>query len=143
MGIFVLSFILTLYSWNAMASGIPDTLVSKQAPEDFFQLTARQIVLKAKLDHSETQKDSLLGALTELHMRGSEDNDLFSKSEEFGSWPRQKEWGKTNEKDPDLEKTKALMVARIDSLKNAIQSLQKQMEDNKALMQSQLKGGKP
>ncbi len=138
-----------------MASGIPDSLNAKSdgkarpsfdtssPPEDIFQLTALETVLKAKLEHSETKKDSLMGILTELHMRNTDNEELFEKGTGFGAEPREKAWNKNREKDPDLEKTKALVVGQIDSLKIEIQSIKRRMEANNTLIQLQLKGGKP
>ncbi|MFH0920665.1 MAG: hypothetical protein V1913_09905 [Fibrobacterota bacterium] len=110
-------------------------------PQDLFQLQALHVVLKARLQKCEAQQDSLMGFLTELHFK--REGAFPENRGSFGADPRENMREAPWMRNPDIEKQKTVTVQRIDSLKTEIKSLTRQMEANKALIQSQLKGGQP
>ena len=113
-------------------------------PSDLFQLQALEVVLQARMKKCETQRDSLMGLLTELHFRREGDNAFpEARNGRLGVDPRDNVREAPAGKNPDTEKLKARTVQRIDSLKIEIKSLKRQMESNRVLIQSQLKGGQP
>lgn len=109
---------------------------------DIFEIEAEQSVLSDKLVQNEVKRDSLMRSLTELHLMRS-GSDFPDEPGSFGKDPREKSWKGDVPHDSELEKTKALLITRIDSLTIEIERVKNKIGKNRLRIQQQLKGGKP